>query len=136
MRRIYNSQTRDGFGQLESVLPAVWGLAARAQSHIPGASALTAPPPTILHTPPRSCRVLTKWLGGIEAAVAFGGVAGLISGVYLLATGPLLGVVIMLASMAMLVSSVGKLCEAQEVRHDSNRVRESLSRTRAGNCVE
>jgi len=63
--------------------------------------------------------MLTKWLGGIEVAVAFGGVAGLVSGMYLLATIPLLGVVIMLASMAMLVSSVGKLCEAQEIRHES-----------------
>jgi hypothetical protein len=77
--------------------------------------------------------MLTKWLGGIEAAVAFGGVAGLVSGIYLLATSPLLGVMIMLASMAMLASSVGKLCEAQEVRHESNRRRGDLSRGGAGN---
>ena len=77
--------------------------------------------------------MLTKWLGGIEVAVAFGGVAGLVSGMYLLATSPLLGVVIMLASMAMLVSSVGRLCEAQEVRHESNRKPQDSLCGRAGN---
>lgn len=80
--------------------------------------------------------MLTKWLSGIEASVAFGGVAGLVSGMYLLATSPLLGVMIMLASMAMLVSSVGRLCEAQEVRHECNRRREDLSRGRAGNSAK
>lgn len=80
--------------------------------------------------------MLTKWLGGIEAAVAFGGVAALVSGMYLLATSPLLGAMIMLASMAMLVSSVGKLSAAQEIRHESNRRRQDLSRDRAGSSLE
>jgi len=43
MSLAHNTQTDDGFGRRQAVLPAMWGLAARAQSHIsPGASALTA----------------------------------------------------------------------------------------------
>ncbi len=76
--------------------------------------------------------MLTKWLGVIEAAVVFSGLAGLVTGMYLLATGPLPGVMVMLASMAMLVSSVGKLAEAQEVRQESVAAGERSSRGRAG----
>ncbi|HYW37563.1 MAG TPA: hypothetical protein VE957_05580 [Terriglobales bacterium] len=76
--------------------------------------------------------MLTKWLGVLEAAVVFGGLAGLVTGMYLLPTSPLPGVMVILASMAMLVSSVGKLCEAQEVRQECDTGRERFSRSRAG----
>lgn len=59
--------------------------------------------------------MLTKWLGVLEAAAVLGGLGGLVAGMYLLATIPLPGVMVMLASMALLMSSVGKLAEAQEV---------------------
>jgi len=59
--------------------------------------------------------MLKNLLGVLEAAVVFGGLAGLVTGMYLLATSPLPGVVVMLASMTLLVSSVAKLGEAQEV---------------------
>jgi len=74
--------------------------------------------------------MLKNWLGVLEAAVLFGGLAGLVTGMYLLATSPLPGVVLMLASMAMLVSSVKKLGEAQEERHESDAGRERFSRSR------
>ena len=64
--------------------------------------------------------MLKNWLGVLEAAVLLGGLAGLVTGMYLLATSPLPGVTVMLASMAMLVSSVKKLGEAQEERHESD----------------
>jgi len=64
--------------------------------------------------------MMKNLLGVLEAAVVFGGLAGLVTGMYLLATSPLPGVVVMLASMAMLVSSVKKLGEAQEERHESD----------------
>jgi hypothetical protein len=51
---------------------------------------------------------------------------------YLLATSPLLGVMVMLASMALLLSSVAKLAEAQEVRQECDTGRERFSRSRAG----
>jgi ribose/xylose/arabinose/galactoside ABC-type transport system permease subunit len=76
--------------------------------------------------------VLTKWLGVLEAAVVFGGLAGLVTGMYLLATSPLPGVIVMLASMALLLSSVAKLAEAQELRQESAAGRERFSRSRAG----
>jgi hypothetical protein len=44
MRLAHNTQTYDGIGQQQVVLPAMWGPAAGAKSQIsPGASALTAP---------------------------------------------------------------------------------------------
>ena len=46
--------------------------------------------------------MLKNWLGVLEAAVLLGGLAGLVTGMYLLATSPLPGVTVMLASMAML----------------------------------
>ncbi len=58
--------------------------------------------------------MLTKWLAVLEAAVVLGGLAGLVTGMCLLATSPLPGVMVMLASMALLLSSVAKLAEAQE----------------------
>jgi predicted benzoate:H+ symporter BenE len=64
--------------------------------------------------------MLKNWLGVLEAAVLFGGLAGLVTGMYLLATSPLPGVVLMLASMAMLVSSVKMLGEALEEGHESD----------------
>ncbi len=76
--------------------------------------------------------MLKNLLGVLEAAVVFGGLAGLVTGMYLLATSPLPGVVVMLASMAMLVSSVKKLGEAQEEWHESDAGRERSSRSRAG----
>ena len=51
--------------------------------------------------------MLKNLLGVLEAAVVFGGLAGLVTGMYLLATSPLPGVVVMLASMAMLVRNCG-----------------------------
>jgi len=60
--------------------------------------------------------MLKKLLGVLEAAVVFGGLAGLVTGMYLLATSPLPGVVVMLASMAMLVSSVKKLGAGRTAR--------------------
>jgi len=62
--------------------------------------------------------MLKNLLGVIEAGVVFGGLAGLVTGMYLLATGPLPGVIVMLASMALLVSSVARLSKAQEVRSE------------------
>jgi succinate-acetate transporter protein len=76
--------------------------------------------------------MLTKWLGVIEAAVVFGGLAGLVTGMYWLATNPLFGVVAMLVSMALLLSLVGKLSEAQEVQHQSGARGGRFSRSRAG----
>jgi len=76
--------------------------------------------------------MLKNLLGVLEAAVVFGGLAGLVTGMYLLATSPLPGVVLMLASMAMLVSSVKKLGEALEERHESDAGHERFSRGHAG----
>jgi hypothetical protein len=76
--------------------------------------------------------MLKNLLGVLEAAVVFGGLAGLVTGMYLLATSPLPGVTVMLASMAILVSSVKKLGEAQEEWHESDAGRERSSRGRAG----
>ena len=74
--------------------------------------------------------MLTKWLGVLEAAVVLGGLAALVTGMYLLATSPLPGVMAMLASMALLLSSVGKLAEAQEVRLECDAGRKRFSRSR------
>jgi len=118
------------FGQSLVGLPVMWGFAARAKSQsTPGASALVAPHQSFPCT--RRICFLTKWLGVLEAGVVLGGLAGLVTGLYLLATGPLPGVVVMLASMALLLSSVAKLGEAQEVRQESNAGREGLTRSRA-----
>jgi len=76
--------------------------------------------------------MLKNLLGVLETAVVFGGLAGLVTGMYLLAVSPLPGVMVMLASMAMLASSVAKLCTAQEERHESDADRERSSRSRAG----
>jgi len=73
----------------------------------------------------------TKWLGVIEAVVVLGGLGGLLTGMYLLAIYPLLGVLLMLASMALLLSSVSKLCEMQESRLQSGAASERFSRSRA-----
>ena len=75
--------------------------------------------------------MLTKWLGAFEAAVVFGGLGGLVTGMFLLATKPLPGVMVMLASMTLLLSSVAKLNQAQEVRQESGDGRERFSRSRA-----
>ena len=76
--------------------------------------------------------MLTKLLGVLEAAVLLGGLTGLVTGMYLLATSPLPGVMVMLASMALLLSSVTKLAEAQEVRQECNTGRGRFSRSRTG----
>jgi hypothetical protein len=73
----------------------------------------------------------TKWLGVIEAAVVLGGLGGLLTGMYLLAIYPVLGVLMMLACMALLLSSVAKLCEMQEARLQSGAASEHYSRSRA-----
>jgi hypothetical protein len=80
--------------------------------------------------------MLKNLLGVLEAAVLLGGLAGLVTGMYLLATSPLPGVTVMLASMAMLVSSVKKLGEAQEEWPESDAGRERSSRSRAGSSGE
>jgi hypothetical protein len=64
--------------------------------------------------------MMKNLLGVLEATVLLGELAGLVTGMYLLATSPLPGVTVMLASMAMLVSSVKKLGEAQAERHESD----------------
>jgi hypothetical protein len=79
----------------------------------------------------RAC-LLTKLLGVLEATVLLGGLAGLVTGMHLLATSPLPGVMVILASMTLLLSSVAKLGEAQEGRHQSNERGERFSRSRAG----
>jgi hypothetical protein len=76
--------------------------------------------------------LLTKFLGVLEATVLLGGLAGLVTGMYLLATSPLPGVMVMLASMALLLSLVAKLGKAQEVGHESNARGGRFSRSRAG----
>src|ERR1700693_681485 len=119
MRVAPDTQAHDSFGQPPAGLPAMWGLAARAKSQSTlGASALVAPHQQILWARTRRARLLTKLLGGVEAAVLLGGLAGLVTGMYLLATSPLPGVTVMLASMALLLSSVAKLGEAQEIRQE------------------
>jgi hypothetical protein len=60
--------------------------------------------------------LLTKWLAVLELAILLGGLAGSFTGMYLLATRPLFGMSLILASMATLLSSVAKLSEAQELR--------------------
>jgi len=74
----------------------------------------------------------TQLLGVLELAVVLGGCGGFVTGMYLLATSPLPGAVVVLASMALLLSSVAKLGEAQEVRHESGAGCERFSRSRAG----
>jgi hypothetical protein len=76
--------------------------------------------------------MLTKWLGVIEATVVLGGLGGLFTGMYLLENNPVLGVLLMLASMALLLSSVEKLCEMQEARLQSGTGSGRYSRSRAG----
>ncbi len=76
--------------------------------------------------------MLTKWLGVIEAMVVLGGLSGLVTGMYLLETNPVLGVLLMLACMALLLSSVAKLCEMQEARLQSGAESGRYSRSRAG----
>jgi hypothetical protein len=76
--------------------------------------------------------MLKNLLGVLEATVVFGGFAGLVTGLYWLATIPLLGATVMLAMMALLLSSVAKLSKAQEERHESGAGRERFSRSRAG----
>src|ERR1019366_434273 len=44
------------------------------------------PRPAILWARTRRARLLTKWLGVLEAAIVFGGLAGLVTGMYLLTT--------------------------------------------------
>ena len=104
-------------GQPSSLLSTSWGPAAGAQIQTsPGASALAAPHQNLCGCRIKKARLQTHWLGMLEAVVLLGGVAGLIGGLYLLATSPLPGVVTILASMTLLLSSVGKLSEAQEFR--------------------
>jgi hypothetical protein len=79
--------------------------------------------------------LLTKLLGVLEATVLLGGLAGLVTGMYLLATSPLPGVMAMLASMTLLLSSVAKLGKAQETRHESNARGGRFSRSRGGSSA-
>ena len=104
-------------GQPPSLLSTQWGPAAGAQIQTsPGASALAAPHQHFSGPRTRRARLKKQWLGVLEAAVLLCGFAGLVGGLYLLATSPLPGVLAMLSSMALLLSSVAKLSEAQEVR--------------------
>lgn len=74
---------------------------------------------------------MTKLLGVLEATVSLGGPVGLVTGMYLLATRPLLGVMVMLGATALLVSSVAKLGGAQEARQKVAG-RERFARSRSG----
>ena len=118
------------FGQPAVRMPARWGLAAGAQSQsTPGASALVAPHQQLARA--RRTSLPMKWLGVLEAAVVLGGCGGFVTGMYLLPTSPLPGVVVVLASMALLLSSVAKLSAAQEKRQESDAGCERFSRSRA-----
>lgn len=120
------------FGRIEADVPAMGEQAAGAQSQsTPGASALAAPLQQFLWARDRRALWLAKWLGVIEATVLFGGVAGLVAGLYWLATNPLAGVIAILASIALLLSAVAKLGEAQELRLTSAAGRERFSRRHA-----
>jgi hypothetical protein len=111
-------------GQAPLSLSTQWGSAAGAKIQTsPGVSAFAAPHQI------RGTRA--QWLGVLEAAVLLGGFAGLIGGLYLLATSPLPGVVTILASMTLMLSTVGKLSEAQEVRQRCEVTQVSAHRTRA-----
>jgi UPF0716 family protein affecting phage T7 exclusion len=117
-------------GQPPLPLSRQWGPAAGAQIQTsPGASALAAPHQDLRATLTRRARA--EWLGFLETGVMLGGVAGLIGGLYLLATSPLPGVVTMLASMTLLLSSVGKLGAEQEARQRCEVTQVSAHRTRA-----
>ena len=119
------------FGQPQAGLAPKWGPAARAQSQsTPGASALAAPHQQSFACTPRA-RVWANLLGVLEVAIVLGGCGGFVAGMYLLATNPLPGVVVVLASMAMLLSSVAKLSEAQETRHECDAGQGRFSRGRA-----
>jgi len=91
-------------------------------------------PPAMLWARTRRACLLTKLLGVLEATVLMGGLAGLVTGMYLLAPSPLPGVMVMLASMTLLLSSVAKLGQAQEGRQQSNAGRELSVRNRVSDC--
>jgi len=55
-----------------------------------------------------------RWAKVVEAVVVLGGSAVMVSGLYLLPTRPLLGVVAVLSAMALLLGSIAKLSEMQE----------------------
>jgi len=78
--------------------------------------------------------LLTKLPAVLEATVLLGGLAGLVTGMHLSATSSLPGVTVMLASMTLLLSSVAKLGEAQEVRQQTNAGRELSVRNRVSDC--
>lgn len=127
----YSTPAHDSFGQPQTGLPVMWGLAARAQSQsTPGASALVAPHQQSFACTRRTC-LLTKLLGVPEATVVLAGCGGFVTGMYLLATSPLPGVVVVLASMALLLGSVTKLSKAQEVRQESDSGCQCFSGSRA-----
>jgi hypothetical protein len=128
--RLAHAKKRTIAGQPLSPLSTQWGSAAGAQIQTsPGASALAAPHQNLLATVIRRARA--EWPGFLETGVMLGGVAGLIGGLYLLATSPLPGVVTMLASMTLLLSSVGKLSAVQEARQRCEVTPVSAHRTRA-----
>jgi len=131
---IWNTRFRSG--QIETDVPAMWGPAAGAQSQsTPGASARAAPHQQRLWARERRARWLTKWLGVLEATVQVGGLAGLLTGVYLFATSPWRGVVVMLTATALLLGSAAKLSEAQELRLECNATRERFSRRRGNSSA-
>ncbi len=100
-------------GQPPSPLSDQWGPAAGAQIQTsPGASALAAPHQKLRGSVVRSARA--QWLGFLETAVMLSGIFGLIGGLYLLASSPLPGAITMLASMALVLSSVARVSAAQE----------------------
>jgi hypothetical protein len=123
---------RDGSGQIETDVPAMWGPAARAQTQSsPGASALAAPHQQAMCPRVRAARLRSNLLGVLEATILLGGFGGLVIGMYLLATRPLPGVMAMLASMTLLLSAVAKLGEVQEVRQECDADAGRYSRRRA-----
>lgn len=117
-------------GQTEADGPATKNPAVEPVSRLaPTTIAMAVTQP---HVPPT--HPLSKWLGVIEATVVFSGFAGLVSGMYWLTLKPLSGVMALLASMALLVSTAAKLGEAQEARLlVSGAKRQPFSRSRSGN---
>ena len=103
-------------------LSAIWGPAAGAQIQTsPGASALAAPLQNFSEPATQRARAKTKWIGVMEAVISVGGLAGMIGGLYLLASSPLPGVMSILASMTLLLGMAGKVAQKQEARCASSR---------------
>ena len=117
-----------GFEQLRHGLLTMWGSAARAQSHPTlGASALVAPHQfcTFKRSSPAERRTSDKasGVGSVSSlrrtwhtACLLVGSAGLVAGLSLLAASPLVGVLTVLAAMAVTLNEAAQLCGSSLVR--------------------